>query len=606
MAMREGTTFGDSLLRDVLKRRFSQVDHLCKSKVMPLAEAIRRHVFKGMSIHILGLHYRSHAAIYELLRAFWNADPSFTLIAGAVHGPVMALFHAGMIKKAITAFMGEAYPTMGPNPVYNHIFKRGGETFQNWSFLTYTQRLLAGAMGIPFFPTHSLFGSDMFRSNSEDCRAMTDPWGNPSEIVAVRALNPDISIVHGHAADEAGNTILLPPRGEDVYGALGSRNGALVTVEKIVSQEFIRRHSHLVRLPGVFVKSVSEVPMGAHPSGLSSHGLPEIEGYCEDIPFYLEVREMAKDPVAFDSWIKEWILECKDHRDYLTRLGTGRLDRLKGRSAPDAWMHELEEKMPGLGARPLTPSPLERTVLAGAKIIQERVLEKGYKSILVGAGLASLAAWVAIYGLREQGVEVELMSELGFYGFVPRPGEPFLFNQSNIPTCKMLDGIMTVLGGLVSSRTAVCLGALSGAQVDKFGNLNSTVIPETKTLITGSGGANDVMSSAGEVLIIMPQSRERFVERLPFVTSPGVHSRTLVSTFGIYEKLGDDREFTLTAYFADQLPGGKEGAIRKIKEQCGWDLKVTQEPGVFPLPNDADLATLRLFDPDRYFLRDSR
>ncbi len=596
----------EALLRDVVERRFYQSEHLCRSKVMPLPEAIRTHLFRGMSIHILGLQYRSHAAIYELVRQFWKDDPEFTLIAGALHGPIMALFHARMIKKAITAFMGEAYPTMGPNPLYSRAFKRGAVDFENWSFLTYTQRLLAGAMGIGFFPTRSLLGSDMVSSNSRDCRVMADPLGGPSELVAVRALRPDISIVHGHAADEAGNTILLPPRGEDFYGVLGSRKGAIVTVEKIVSQDFIRRHSHLVRLPGILVRSVSEVPMGAHPSGLSSHGLPEIEGYCEDIPFYMEVREAAKDQETFDSWVREWILERRDHCDYLARLGAGRVDYLKGRSRPDAWMYDLEAKIPGLGAKPLTPSPLERAVLAGAKILQRKVLQENYKSILVGAGLASLAAWVAIYGLKEEGAEVELMSELGFYGFAPRPGEPFLFNQSNIPTCKMLDGIMTVLGGLVSNQTAVCLGALSGAQVDKFGNLNSTLIPETNTLITGSGGANDVVSAAGEVLIIVPQSKERFVERVPFVTSPGGRARTLVSTLGVYQKLGDDREFTLTAYFADQLPEGKDEAIRQIREQCGWDLKVIQDPTVFPLPSSEDLATLRLFDPDRYFLRDSR
>lgn len=604
--MRDKTVCEDTLLRDVVKRRFLQTERLFRSKVMPLEEAVRRHVSKGMSIHILGLHYRSHAAIYELLRQFWRGDPDFTLIAGALHGPVMALFHAGMIKKAITAFMGEAYPTMGPNPVHNRSFKRGAVTLKEWSFLTYTERLLAGAMGIGFFPTRSLLGSDMVRSNSEDCRPMADPLGGASELVAVRALNPDISIIHGHAADEVGNTILLPPRGEDVYGVLASRNGAIVTVEKIVSQDFIRRHSHLVRLPGIFVRSVSEVPMGAHPSGLSSHGLAEIDGYCEDIPFYLEVREAAKDPEAFDSWIEEWILECKDHREYLAKLGTGRVHYLRGRSRPDAWMYDLEGKIPGLGARPLTPSPLERAVVAGAKILQRKVVEDGYKSILVGAGLASLATWVAIYGLREEGAEVELMSELGFYGFAPRPGEPFLFNQSNIPTCKALDGIISVLGILVPNRNALCIGALSGAQVDRFGNLNTTLIPETKTLITGSGGANDVMSTAGEVLIIMPQSRERFVERLPFITSPGGRTRILVSTLGIYEKLGDEREFTLTAYFADQLPEGKDAAIRQIREQCEWDLRVIQDPAIFPMPDAKDLATLRLFDPDRYFLHDSR
>ncbi len=425
-----------------------------------------------------------------------------------------------------------------------------------------------------------------------------------SGLAAVRALNPDITLLHGHAADKYGNTILLPPRGEDVYGALGSRKCVIVTVEKIVPTDFIRRNSHLVRLPGSFVRSVSEVPMGAHPSGLNNQGLSEISGYCEDIPFYIEARKAAKDPREFDVWIKEWILSCKNHEGYISKLGSERIHLLKGRAHPDAWRYDLNSKISALKKRPLSISPLERGVLAASDIIRDKIRQGGFKLILVGAGLASLAAWVAIYGLKEEGTEVELMSELGFLGFAPRPGEPFLFNLANIPTCKQLDGILTMLGILLPNRETNCLGALSAAQVDKYGNLNTTVIPDKKILMTGSGGANDVMSTAKEVVVIMPQSKDRFIEKLPFLTSPGAAAKTLVSTLGVFEKLGQDREFTLRAYFEDQLPQEKERAIRTIQEQCGWDLRVIDDPQGFPPPDVKDLTTLRMFDPDRYFLRD--
>lgn len=237
--------------------------------------------------------------------------------------------------------------------------------------------------------------------------------------------------------------------------------------------------------------------------------------------------------------------------------------------------------------------------------MRNKALNEDCKLILVGAGLASLAGWVAIYGLKEQGVDAELVSELGFMGFAPRPGEPFLFNLSNIPTCKQLDGIFTVLWMMVPNDKSNCLAALSAAQVDKFGNLNTTEIPEKKIIMTGSGGANDVMSAAKEVLIVMPQSRDRFVEKLPLITSPGARAKTLVSTLGVFEKLGNEGEFTLTAYFEDQLPEQQDLAVREISEQCGWDLKVADNPKRFPHPNETDLITLRMFDPDRYLLKDS-
>lgn len=591
-------------VQDIMESRFALPHEKGRSKVISLAEAIQQNVEGGMSIHLLGLHYRSHAAIYELLRQFWKGQPGFTIVAGTLHGPIMTLFHAGMVKRAVTAFVGEAYPTMGPNPVYNRIFKKGHVSFENWSFLTFTLRLLAGAMGVGFLPTRSLVGSDMAVANEKDCRLVDDPFGEVEGLTAVRALNPDITLLHGHAADKFGNTILMPPRGEDIYGAFASRKGAIVTVEKIVSTDFIRRNSHLVRLPGSLVRSVSEVPMGAHPSGLNSQGLSGIDSYSEDIPFYVELRKAAKDTDALDAWINEWVLSCKDRKDYFAKLGSKRVHLLKGRSRQNAWFYELNSRIPDISTRPPTPSPLERAVLAGTETIRNKIRRGPCKLILAGAGLASLAAWVAIYGLKEEGTEAELMSELGFFGFSPRPGEPFLFNLSNIPTCKELDGILAILGIMMSSRRAGCLGTLSAAQVDRFGNLNTTVMPEKKILITGSGGANDVMSTASEVVVIMPQSKERFVEKLPFVTSPGAAAKTLVSTLGVYEKLEGDSDFTLTSYFEDQLPAGRDAAIRDIREQCGWNLRVIDNPLKFPAPDLKDLTTLRMFDPDRYFLKD--
>jgi len=591
-------------VQDIMESRFALPYEEGRSKVIPLAEAIQQNVEEGMSIHLLGLHYRSHAAIYELLRQFWNGQPDFTIVAGTLHGPIMTLFHAGIVKKAVTAFVGEAYPTMGPNPVYNRIFKKGHVSFENWSFLTFTLRLLAGAMGVGFLPTRSLVGSDMAVANEKDCRLIDDPFGEVPGLAAVRALNPDITLLHGHAADRFGNTILMPPRGEDIYGVFASRKGAVVTVEKIVSTDFIRQNSHLVRLPGSLVRSVSEVPMGAHPSGLNSQGLSGVDSYSEDIPFYVKLRKAAKDTDALDAWIKEWVLSCKDRKDYFAKLGNKRVHLLKGRSHQNAWFYDLNSKVPDISARPTMPSPLERAVLASAEVIRNKIRRGPCKLILAGAGLASLAAWVAIYGLKEEGTEAELMSELGFFGFSPRPGEPFLFNLSNIPTCKELDGILTILGIMMPNRRTECIGTLSAAQVDRFGNLNTTAIPEKKTLITGSGGANDVISTASEVVVIMPQSKERFVDKLPFITSPGVATKALISTLGVFEKLEGDLDFTLTSYFEDQLPEGRDMAIREIKEQCGWNLRVIDNPAKFPVPDARDLATLRMFDPDRYFLRD--
>src|SRR2546429_5440251 len=105
---------------------------------------------------------------------------------------------------------------------------------------------------------------------------------------AVSALVPDVSVLHGVAADRGGNVVLTQPLMENVYGALAARRGAIVTVERIVDPSVIRERAHLVRLPSSAVAAVVEAPLGGHPGGLYTGGLGrsgrlgEIEPYGDD------------------------------------------------------------------------------------------------------------------------------------------------------------------------------------------------------------------------------------------------------------------------------------------------------------------------------------
>lgn len=93
----------------------------------------------------------------------------------------------------------------------------------------------------------------------------------------------------------------------------------------------------------------------------------------------------------------------------------------------------MNSRLAEIKKRPLSPSSLERAVLAGSDIIRQRVVKNSNKLVLAGAGLASLASWVAVYGIKEQGEEAELISELGFLGITPRPGEPFSLQSVKYP-----------------------------------------------------------------------------------------------------------------------------------------------------------------------------
>src|SRR5207302_2097255 len=123
------------------------------------------------------------------------------------------------------------------------------------------------------------------------------------------------------------------------------------------------------------------------------------------------------------------------------------------------------------------PNAIESAIVAAARLLKERIRDVGATAMLAGAGMANLAAWLAAYDLAEEGVNVDLVAEMGLVGYWPRPGEPMLFNQRNFPTCTMLADIDFTMSILVAGGRARAIGALGAAQLDRRGNINSTLVP---------------------------------------------------------------------------------------------------------------------------------
>jgi acyl CoA:acetate/3-ketoacid CoA transferase alpha subunit/acyl CoA:acetate/3-ketoacid CoA transferase beta subunit len=566
---------------------------------MPLGQAVRKFVEPGMALH-LGLACTPPlAVIYELVRQFRGKDPQFTLFSLGLTTAYSLLVHAGLLQKITTTFLGDSYPSPGPNPVFQRALRKGTVDIQHWSLLAMVQRLKAGALGVSFLPTHSILGSSMEKDNRDDFLVMEDPFRKGERLGLVRAINADLSFYHALAADPQGNSLFVPPYAENLYGAMGSRQGVIVTAEKIVSTDFLRAHAGYVRLPGYRVLAVCEVPFGGHPSGMTSHGVHGIEGYAVDNPFVFTLRQACKERETLDAWMEEWVLSCSDQSAYVKKLGQDRLKNLKDKARPNAWQDDYESIRQKLKDDE-PANAMERMVVAATREIISRVKNNRYRTLLAGIGASNLAAWMATYFLRQEGYEMDVMAEIGFFGYLPRPADPFIFNLSNVPTCKMLTDVSEVLGILMGGETQRCLGTLSSAQVDRWGNLNSTIIPPN-LLITGSGGANDVASGASEVLVVVPQSPFRFVPEVAYITAPGQRVRVLVTTLGRFEKLDGDREFTLTGILEDGK-SSEEERVRSIKEQCQWELKIASQLKILGPPTPDELALLRLFDPYKFFL----
>ena len=590
----------DPAYHELIARRLELPLHEGPDKRASLAEAIRRYVEAGDTLYIAAAHGRPNAAVREIVRQWWGRNPGFTLAAVGVGSPWTALIHGNLVRRTITTFMGEGYPFPTPQALISRAVLESRLEVQNWSMLTFPLRLLAGAMGVPFLPTKSILGSTMEDDNARagDFAAVDDPFGGPARIGYARALVPDVAVIHGWVADRAGNVIIGTPMNENLYGAMAARRGAIVTVERIVTTEFIRRHSHLVKLPSQYVRAVVETPHGSHPGGMYGMGIGDLEGYAEDLDWIIECRLAFRKPETADPWIKEWMLDPPTHEAYLAKVGYAKIMETKGRADTDAWVSELEALSAGVPKPGAPASASERMVAAAARMLQEKVRAHGYRNFLAGVGNSNLAAWLAAYELKRDGVDVELMAETGMVGYLPRPAEPFVFSFRNFPSCKMLTDIVHVMGIFMGGRHNACMGSLAAGQVDRHGNINSTIIPG-KTYVTGSGGANDITSSSREVVVSLLQSPTRFVNKVPYITAPGRTVRTVLSDLGVYEKETESDSLRLTGVLGDRPEAEVVAAARAA---CGWDLAVAPALRRFDAPTGDELGLIRLFDPRRYFL----
>ena len=145
---------------------------------------------------------------------------------------------------------------------------------------------------------------------------------------------------------------------------------------------------------------------------------------------------------------------------------------------------------------------------------------KGARTVFVGVGLPNIACNLARFTVAP---ELELIYESGVYGARPERlplsiGDPTLVSGA-VSVVSMAD-----LFGLYLQRGLVEIALLGGAQIDRYGNLNSTVIGDyakPKTRLPGSGGACEIATNAQRTFMIMRLKRRAFVEKLDFVTSPG-------------------------------------------------------------------------------------
>ncbi len=588
----------DQIVDKVLKSLTDIPKEEGTNKIMSAKDALNRFIKPGMSIHIGLPNTIPYGLSYELVRQFYKSKPNFEIITLGAINHVIIMMRLGMVKKVVTTYAGDPYPSPTPNIIVQNMYLNKQVEIENWSILAFTLRLMAGAMGIGFIPTNSITGSTMETENAGKFKQIQQPFESSGQIGVLKSINPDICIYHAFVADRSGHAIFTPPYAEGFFGAYASKNGVILSAEHIVDDDVIRKYSNLSKLPSYLVKAVVPMEFGAHPSGMPEKGFPEFDGYSEDYDFILGFRKAAKSADTLDEWINNWVTGVTDHNGYLQKLGSQKLLYLKGKAKPLSWSNEIMDVLDDISVSD-QPSKNELMTAIASDILDERIKENNYKAILAGIGNSNLAAWISALRLKKAGIEVELIAEAGFYGYYPRPGNSFIFNFANIPTCKQLTDAFEALGLMVGGYSNRTIGIIGAGQIDKFGNINSTRVGDGIFLV-GSGGGNDVSAGARETIVVCPLNRMRFVDKISYITAPGKKVTTVVSDMGIFEK-DENGEFVFTRY-----PYKKgmevESHIRTVKEKTGWDVKISRELKKLSYPSPETLVAMRLYDPKNAFL----
>jgi glutaconate CoA-transferase subunit B len=240
-------------------------------------------------------------------------------------------------------------------------------------------------------------------------------------------------------------------------------------------------------------------------------------------------------------------------------------------------------------------------------VLSARQLRDG-QVVFAGVGVPLLAATLA---QRTRCPGLTILFEGGVIGAFVEPGKlpPSTNDQRCTKRANMVLGSAEVL--LLLQRGYVDVGFMGGAQIDQYGNLNSSFIGDParpKTRLPGTGGGNDI-SSLANMIVAMKHEKRRFVEHVDFITSPGFISggdsraKSGLPTGGMFRVVTELAVFS----FEDEERRMKVAALnpgvtrQEVQDKTGFELIFDDDLAVTEPPSEHELSTLRLLDPERLF-----
>jgi glutaconate CoA-transferase subunit A len=314
------------------------------SKLVTMREAIADLVPDGASV-ALGLQMEQmipFAAGHEIIRQKKRALTLIGPISDILFDQMIA---AGCVDRVIAAWVGNVM--MGSAYNFRRAVEQGRLKVVNLSNFTVALALQAAAMGVPFLPTRTALGSDVARDNDffaeidspfADVQSgesatrpggrgrpplrghQDEPWHDKDKLHAVRALTPDVAIVHLQRADREGNGHCWGNFGVMIEAVRAARR-VIVVAEEIVDAEVIASDPNRTVIPGFLINAVVECRHGAHPSPVQGY-------YKRDNAFFRQYHEQTKTEADSEAWLQRWVHTVADRKSYMNQLGGCRVEEL--------------------------------------------------------------------------------------------------------------------------------------------------------------------------------------------------------------------------------------------------------------------------------------
>ncbi len=225
---------------------------------------------------------------------------------------------AGCVQRVIAAWVGNVMMGLAYN--FRRAVEQEGLKVTDMTNFTVALALQAAAMGVPFLPALTAQGSDVVLEN-EFFAEIESPFpaeggrttSPKQQLHAIKALHPDVAIVHVQRADEDGNAHCWGNFGV-LLEAVRAACKVIVVAEEIVAPEVIASDPNRTVIPGFLVSAVVEAPLGAHPSPVQGY-------YRRDDGFFKQYHQETKTKQDFERWAQRWIYGVCDVREYAARLG---------------------------------------------------------------------------------------------------------------------------------------------------------------------------------------------------------------------------------------------------------------------------------------------